>query len=275
MSNEELVKLIQNGHSEHIPSLWNQNEAFISLMEYKKLNTFPENLWYLRDDMVNEAYFYFLKAVKGYKANQGGKFLTYLTYHLKSCFNKVIYGGLTERAVKEPLNGAVSLDITLDDEDSITLGETIVDTQAEAYYRNIEHKDFWHEVNQTLQEGINNIQQEKSKELLQVMFDKNTVSLSQAKRIIEASGAPERTRQAYRQNYQKGVRELRRYIQRHLSNKANKYSAVSEYVSWAQSGLRSFRRTGTSSVEWAVLKHECDLKYADMRHCIGGTENMK
>nr|WP_315020176.1 hypothetical protein [uncultured Aminipila sp.] len=262
MSNEELVKLIQEGQQEHISTLWSQVEAFISLMAYKKLNALPENLWYLRDDMVNEAYFYFLKAIDGYKDEQGGKFLTYLTYHLKNCFNKVIYGGVTEKAMREPLNTAVSLNQPINDDDSITLTDSLIDVNSEAYYRNIEDVDYWEEMNRILQQGINHIYG-KPQEILQTMLN-NNVDLSGARKLM---GGSIEQRQNYRQLYQKGLRELRRYLTMYIGKRENKGSGIHDYVSYCY-GFGRFYHTHTSAVEWAVLKNERDLKYADMLHCI-------
>ncbi len=262
MSNEELVKLIQKGQKEYISTLWNQVEAFISLMAYKKPNALPENLWYLRDDMVNEAYFYFLKAIDGYKDNRRGKFLTYLTYHLKNCFNKVIYGGVTEKAMREPLNEAISIDAPINDEDGITIADTLIDINSESYYRNIEDMDFWDEMNRILQRGIDHIQG-KPREILQTMLDYD-VDLNGARKLM---GGSIEQRQNYRQLYQKGLRELRRFITIYIGKRENKGSGIHDYISYCY-GFGRFYHTHTSCVEWAVMKRERDLKYADMLHCI-------
>ncbi|MDF2855854.1 MAG: hypothetical protein K0Q87_1705 [Neobacillus sp.] len=62
MSNEELVKLLQDGKPEYIPQLWDQVYRFICLLAKKRLIGEAEHIKKLEDDLVNESYFDFLKA---------------------------------------------------------------------------------------------------------------------------------------------------------------------------------------------------------------------
>ncbi|KIR01694.1 RNA polymerase sigma factor RpoD [Lachnospiraceae bacterium TWA4] len=81
MTNEELVKEIQLGHDvqSNIATLWEQVEKFI----YMILLPFKENYKQEYEDLVQESYFALLDAVKGYEADKGCKFTTYLSYWIK------------------------------------------------------------------------------------------------------------------------------------------------------------------------------------------------
>lgn len=264
MTNEELVTLIQNGEKEHIPELWEQIEAFISLQAYKRLVGSPEHLRYLRDDMINQAYFAVLNAIDGFKVDEGKSFVGYLTFHLKGCFNDVLFGGRTERARKEPLNSSMSLDIPLDDEESITLGDSLLDESAEAQYKAFEDEDFMDSMNRILRYGIETIDGLQH-DILSVMLDTG-YSLTDARRAL---GGKESERSKYNTAYHKGLRTLRRYIWNYIRTHKGK-SGIEEYVSM-RTGIGSYLSHGfTSSVELAVMrKCDRDLKYANMLRCIG------
>ena len=67
MTNEELCTQIQNGHDEYIPELWDQVSDFIAWRAHKYLmSSTPEHKQQLKDDMINQSYFHFLKAIETY-----------------------------------------------------------------------------------------------------------------------------------------------------------------------------------------------------------------
>lgn len=96
MTNEELVKLIQDGRHEYIPQLWEQVRRFICREARRRLSGEPLHLHDLEDDLINEAYFGLLGAVRGYQFDAGSGFLGYLTFYLKTGFNKAL-GAWTAR----------------------------------------------------------------------------------------------------------------------------------------------------------------------------------
>lgn len=91
MTNEEMVRAIQNGRRDLIPQLWDQVVDFIRYMASKRLKSAPEEKQDLFDDMVNEAYFYVLRAVETFDSARGTLFITHLQYHIKTAFTAVIY----------------------------------------------------------------------------------------------------------------------------------------------------------------------------------------
>lgn len=130
MTNEELCLLIQQGHDELIPELWEQCRDYVAMMAGKYSEGFPQLDRSVKEDCIQEAYFGFLDAVRLYK-NQKSSFLHYLGYHLQNAFKRACCGGRTERRQRDPLNNAISIDAQIDngDDESFTLADLIADKE--------------------------------------------------------------------------------------------------------------------------------------------------
>ena len=89
---EELALKVQQGEKEYMSQLWESVNRFISMQASKMLDGYPDHYRELLPDMVNEAYFALLKAVKDFEPGKG-MFLTYLGYHIKNAFTTVLYCG--------------------------------------------------------------------------------------------------------------------------------------------------------------------------------------
>ena len=88
MTNEELAVRIQQGEQDLIPKLWHQVVKFISSMARQYLSQKKLRGAYCaaeEDDLVNQAYFGFLTAIKGFNPDKG-KFLTYLDLAIRTSF---------------------------------------------------------------------------------------------------------------------------------------------------------------------------------------------
>lgn len=94
MTNEELVMEIKNGHSEHIETLW---------LKIKRLITHWAHSWMLRggerlnrlcdvDDLVQSGYFAMIKAIRYYHEDCGYRFVTGLSYTVRSEFARAAFG---------------------------------------------------------------------------------------------------------------------------------------------------------------------------------------
>lgn len=114
-TNEELALLIQSGQTESIPQLWEQVEDFICYLADRYLRNYPAHCQQFHGDMVNQAYFYFLKAIENYRPEKR-KFTSYLSYYAKNAFQEVLRGR-TSRTKNEPLNSALSLDTPIEGTD--------------------------------------------------------------------------------------------------------------------------------------------------------------
>ncbi|MGN1457407.1 MAG: sigma-70 family RNA polymerase sigma factor [Acutalibacteraceae bacterium] len=88
MTNEQLVTLIQSGHRELLPELWEQTERLIKMLiiRYAKNRVLPNSMDI--DDLLQCGYFALLQAVRAFKADNGYKFTTYLNYSVKNAIDE-------------------------------------------------------------------------------------------------------------------------------------------------------------------------------------------
>lgn len=257
MTNEELALKIQSGCDEYIPELWEQIAAFVEWLAKKYIAEYPPHYQDLKDDLVNEGYFAMLEAAKGYDREKG-TFLTYLSYHLRSCFRSVIFSGRGKRKESDPLNYATSLDIPIEDTDDLTLADMIIDDNAEAYYRRIEDIDFWESVNRFLYEAIDHIKNEKGRAIIRYMYENGGTKKEAAAKLYPGSGS-------LYESYKQGIRELKRYMNRSAVKKEMQLIGLDDYVyGWGVGAWKN--HLFTSSVEYeAIRRIDKERKYKDIR----------
>ena len=244
-SNEELVQMIQSGQNEYIPQLWEQVHDFIRYMASMHLQNYPSGCEQLFEDMVNQSYFHFLRAVEGYREGKG-KFTSYLSYCIRTAFNEVLQGR-TARIQNEPLNSAVSVDMPVNGTEDITLADMLIDDTAEAYYRHLEDEDFWHDVGRVLHRAVKVVPPDYQ-EFFHVMIDNGT-GVSDTLRIMEIDLSE---KHRYYEQYRKGLRKMKGYLNRYV--RETKDIALEECISY-YTGVGSWRNRGfTSTVEQAVIR---------------------
>ncbi len=251
MTNEELVKLIQDGQMEYIPQLWDQVYKFICLMAKRRLIGEADHIKQLEDDLVNESYFDFLIATDSYKSDRGALFLTYLEYHIKNSFNRAM-GLRTSKDRKNLMHNAISLDVPLEDTEELTLQDMIIDHLAEEEYRFIENADFWRDVHELLEEAINERTSGRIREALLVMLEHNC-KLADACRLMEI---PENKIHSMTSMYISALRHIKLYFRGRALYKCRNIG-LDAYLSMGLcgSGLSAYRRHGfTSSTERAAIR---------------------
>ena len=110
MTNEKLVMLIQDGHTEAVFPLWQQVEQFVR----KSANRWSY-AWRGRgissDDLYQSGFIAMMEAVETFNQDKA-KFLTWLGYYLKTAFSDAL-GIRTKRDNLDPINYAASLDAPL------------------------------------------------------------------------------------------------------------------------------------------------------------------
>lgn len=240
-SNEELVKRIQADQTEHIPQLWEQVQDFIKYLANKHLLNYPPQCQQFHGDMVDQAYFHFLKAIEGYRESKG-KFTGYLAYHVKNAFNEVLRGR-TQKAQNEPLNSAVSLDAPIEGTEDLTLADMLIDAESEAYYRHIEDEDLWKSVYEILRRGIGKLPEEY-RDFFYVMLEHGT-DVAGTLRVMGIS--PDK-KAWYTAQYRKGLRRLHQHVKVYLARQKGKDIALEECISY-YTGLGSWRNRRFTSVE--------------------------
>lgn len=143
MDNERLAELIQDGgNDELLPILWNKTRLLI----FKKCGTiwrfYSEKLTLCGctlDDLQQEAYSALLLAVKGYKAEKGYKFTTYLSYALKRIVRGLLSGSdVLNQASTESLSQPIGMD---KDGEPLLVEDVVADDTAAAELEKIERRD--------------------------------------------------------------------------------------------------------------------------------------
>lgn len=262
MSNEELVKLINSGHSELVEPLWNQVIDFIEQQATKRLYNAPSHLQSLRGDMINQSYLYFLKAIKNYHSGEKG-FIGYLSFYIKSAFNDVIFSGRSAKKHNDPLNYATSLEASVNgNEEDMKLFETILDENSTAYYKRIEDADYWNYMRILILEGA---EKESSFvfNIITTMLEYD-VTLHQARKLL---GGTEEERSRYQRAFEKGCRTIRHHIIKRISQDERNGR---EDIYFSEMGFASWKNNKyTSGVETAVLRRlEAEQRARDSKDML-------
>ncbi len=140
MTNEDMAAAIKQGRTEMIPILWERIRRLVIQLAYRyytRHDTSCKRAGVTEDDLMQEAYFGFVKAIEGYSPANGSKFVSYLSYPILGCFTEVI-GQRTSRSRKEPLSHAASLDSPLQDADDLTLCDMVEDASVPEAFERIE-----------------------------------------------------------------------------------------------------------------------------------------
>ena len=110
--------------------LWRGVERFVSAMAYRYHGT-TETRMCDADDLMQCGYLSMVDAVAGFDPSRGMSFVGYLAFHLRRRFAEVMG---RNGAKKRPEVGAVSLSITLGDDEGYTLCDVLPDPDAERMF---------------------------------------------------------------------------------------------------------------------------------------------
>lgn len=90
MCNEELVMLIQRGHTEYYAELWENTRRLICKLIYQYIRGRKLPNYVDTEDAMQCGYFAMCGAVRAYKADKEYKFTTYLNYQVKRAIDELI-----------------------------------------------------------------------------------------------------------------------------------------------------------------------------------------
>lgn len=90
-TNEEMALLIQQGYSEYTPLLWERVYPLICYILQRQICNYPLPNYITIEDLKQQMYFAFLRAIKVYTEEKGYKFSTYLTLNILSEIERTIY----------------------------------------------------------------------------------------------------------------------------------------------------------------------------------------
>jgi RNA polymerase sigma factor (sigma-70 family) len=249
-SNEELAMRIKAGENELMLQLWMQVEHYIHwragrfIQNAKRLGNNLNGCDF--EDLYQAGYLAVDKAVCSFSGDPEHKFITILSYTVKSAFAEAL-NIRTERAINDALNKALSLDASLYDNDG-NFHDFIIDTR-------------------TL--GENSVEEIAMAELYQQQLQK---ALDESLAML-----PEKDSTILRQRYFLGLKTAQiaelygcsspsniTWIEHNALRKLyemRKMNGLEEYYSETQnlyrgSGVKHFKQSLTSSVEQAVIERE-------------------
>lgn len=262
MTNEELAILIQQGHEEHLPELWDNTKRLLHKLTFQLYRSNIEmfdRAGLSLEDLKQESYFALLGAVKAYNPEKGFAFNSYLHLQLKRHIRAILKpGDLLNRAETR------SLDAPLDteEEDSDSLHDITPDPEsgkAIAAFEERESYNLLHEAISLLPGGL--------KEVIKLHFFEG-LTLDQ---IGERLG---KSRERIRQIENNALATLRRGpISRKLKDaylddlRTNHSQLYYRDVVAHHKGVSSFLSSHSSEVEDAVLRREALLN-REITRCI-------
>ena len=246
MTNEELLQQIRNGecNDRDLEPLWEQVCRLFYIHSdglYRRHKGRADSCGVERDDCRQVCWFAFLDAIKAYNAKPDTelKFSTFIKYHVR----RRVYELLGYRTSKrEPLNGAVSLDAPHpgNEDENITIGDTIADPSAEAPIEDIDCSD-------TAAELLERVSALPPKQAAAVRG-----RFWQDKTLTEVGAEIGLTPKQIHNQYRAAIGKLRR--NKRLQEIRDDYYANTTLTK--HTGFRFFKENGMSSVEWHLLKLE-------------------
>lgn len=241
MTNEELATAIQKGRSDLIARLWDQTEAFIRFRARSAMSNIPASCGVTEEDLSQCGYFALISAIETYDAEKGN-FLSWLEFYLKSEFAKA---GTYRTSHRDPLNEARSLDAPMTGEDSDGDSAFVDFLPSERDdYAGTDERIFQEQLHTALEEAMDKLPSTQSTVLrerywsgtrLQTLAENHGVSVEEVRR-----------------RERRGLQNLRRSS--HARKLAEFLDENTNYFSGT--GAQSYQRSGTSSVEYAVLRRE-------------------
>lgn len=257
----ELVSEFQEGNKSVLPELWENCVRFIRMKAKKYISNQSKHKRDFLDDMVNESYEYFLKAVKNYKKESGSNFISYLSYHLHRPFETVIYGGTTVKKKKDVLNDAISLDVPIssDPDENLSLKDIIADAESLADFEAIESENYWASLRPLLLDAIKNVRSPIGKQILLYMY-RNNCKLPHAIHQLTSF----KNYGLYRREYNKAIIDARRRLNHSANRKQMELLGLDRHINYYGQGFRTYKSRGfTSGVEAAVIRRDKSMERFD------------
>jgi len=241
MRNEELAILAQQGDKNAMFDLWEATRRLI----YKLLqpyHTVCPRYGMVIEDLQQEGYFAFVRAVKAYKPEKGILFTSYLNYSVQNVAHEALGG----RGKKTPDPFPASLDEPIKgiEDESISLGDTIPDESAAAEFEQVQ--DDWQreQLAATMRECLGELPENRRNILYARYYEQ--------KSLRETGQAQGCTPEAVRQQEYHALRALRH--PRHAGRLKPYYDAMDFISTKAYSGnsFSAFKRRTCSQPEWMV-----------------------
>ena len=236
MTNEEIVKSIQDGNRELFPQLWEQVKKYAIMRADKYLETHTEHDHAISvEDLYQEAYFAMIEALDSFDISLGYSFLNYYDYHLLKHF--VSAAGYRTKSQRVLIKAESIYKSIAGEDDECQLIDTLKDKKD--YIEEAEEKIYKEQLKNEVEKLVNGTLKPEEKEIISNYYYENK-TLSQI--AEERKVSKERVR----------IIKLRALKTMKRKAMTSKYKNILEYT-YHHVGVDEFNRTHTSEVERAVL----------------------
>lgn len=256
MTVSDIVDAIQSGNKDEklTEQLWNQIEKFIRMMARMYYSGLTDSCGIEIEDLVQNGFFAMLDALKTYDKTRGCSFLTWLGYYLKKSFSDC--AGLKtylnndgkQRKRKSFIDNCISLDASLseDDSDEDSLLDVTPDERDDI--ADTENRIYKEELHNAQEKLLATIPKREAELIRQIYYEGKPLA-----HIAKSEGIT-----------QSRVGQIRNNALRHLRSSVNTKPEGQELLAFIEDstnyysnvGLKSFMRTGCSSVENSVIFRE-------------------
>lgn len=241
MSNEEIVSLIQAGHTELFADLWMRIERLVCWKAKRVITAMGNRGGVEFEDLYQSGYIALVAAVKTYDP-EGEKFSGWFMLHLRTAFAEAT-GIRTERQANDPMHKAVSLEYPLsDDTDSATLLEVIPDPEGEIPLQIVEEQIYREQLSCALNGALDKLTEQHRDVIRRKYLEDFTTE-----QIADESKT---TIQAIQQCEKNGLRQLRQ------PSIAKLLRPFYDFDYYKHSGLGAFKNSGISIQEKYLIDKE-------------------
>ena len=174
MTNEELVKLYQEGDKQALEMLLEVNKGFIYKVSVK-MYTGKDNA-IDHDDLLQECRIGMIKAADKYKSDMAANFLTYAYYWMYQFMYRFMY---PKRNMVNSRLKFISLNVQIGESEDIELGDTLGEEDEE--FCSVEDSIYHQELNRELRQAMNDNLNEKEMNVIYLRygFDSDICTLEQ------------------------------------------------------------------------------------------------
>ena len=186
MSNEEIAVLIQHGDGERVLELWGQVRRFAYKQAKRWVAAIGVRGGVDVDDLLQASFLALLDALRAWEPG-AGSFIGLYALRLKTAFS--VACGVRSRK-RDPLHGAVSLDMPIGEDEDTALGDMVQDPAADADMLSVEERDRLEGLKTALEWALSQIPSELAATIRREYFDGERTDPNTRARALRALRNP-------------------------------------------------------------------------------------
>ena len=244
MSNEELAILIRNGDKSKLTELWDGVRGYVAKTAHSYMVIYDGRYGVEFDDLMQSGFLAMVATAESYEPKDA-KFITWLTYHLKTAFAEAA-NRRTKSQRKNPLHSASSLmePVPGAEDGEMLLMDTIPAPDA---FEEVEAKIYREQLRADLEAVLSTIPAANADVIRRHFFDGVELSEIASERGVSNEAVSARKREGLRNMRQKVNTSQGARLKAYVENSTNYYAGT---------GLGRFINTQESPIEKAMLIRE-------------------